>query len=182
VRERGLLMKPGHQVRAALKVLKPPMDKRAACRAEIKNALTIMGSVIALHNLIKACRSKAHAEVVHAYHRALCGVRTAHRALVAIEKSAIESIAIEGGEQGVAENPVVVGPYELYPGAGGRWRQAFAVALAYELATDWGRSVARTCKGDWWQLAAILYGEWPPLDLYRHILRFEPERSPFRAR
>jgi len=63
----------------------------------------------------------------------------------------------------------------------GSIKPTWAVALAWDLATKWGRNVTLTVGGDWWRLAAILYGRLPLIDLYRHMLAFEPELSPFRG-
>lgn len=169
------------QVRAALKLLELPPARREAGRASIENALDIMTSVGTIHRIVKAARSKAAKKARARYYLALCKLRSAHKTLHTTE--GVEPPSFNSVESAIAsiENLGEPEQYELYPGAGGRWRQAFAVALAYELLMEWWGSdefIACTRKGPWWRLSAILYGE--DIDLFRHLRAFRPELSPFR--
>ena len=172
---RAEMMTPDHQVRAALQRFKPSPHQQAARRADIENALAMMAAAITVQNLVKAYRSKAHRRAMRAYHRALLKVRTTyHAASFGQQFAAVESAIAE------IENPGPPLVLSLYPRAAGRWRQAYAVALAHWLLTKWEGNAALTRKGDWWWLAAILYGRRQPLDLFRHMRAFKLELSPLR--
>jgi hypothetical protein len=160
------------QVRAAIKLLELPLPRRAECQTDIEKALGIMASVSTVHALMKAARSAAYTRALKVYRKRRLQLESAYEALC----------AITGVGPVPAQNPEPQ-HYTLYPGAGGRWKQACAVALAYELLMTWwggDEFVTITRKGSWWRLSAILYGD-PAHDLYRHLRAFKPELSPFRG-
>jgi hypothetical protein len=176
-------MTPEHQVRAALKVLKPPPERRAACRVAIEDALAIVAEMSIAHDMEEAYRSKAYSRALGTYRRALLRLRAAHQAVLdagVVPKGVLTLDRIESAirdanranAQIVAARAVRAGEVDIRPGA---IKPSFAVGLAFELAMDWGASVALTVKGDWWRLAAVLYGE--SVDLYRHMRMLKPELS-----
>jgi len=174
------------QVKAALKLSKLRRNRHEAARAIIENALDIMGSTSNLHRMVKLCRSKAVTEARGAYYRALRKLQIAHKALLATGSGMVGDLEHASIENAIAAFEARGEPvrYELYPDAAGRWTQGFAVALAYELLMHWWSSdefISTTRKGSWWRLSAILYGD-PDADLFRHLCKFKPERSPFRTR
>jgi hypothetical protein len=161
------------QIRAALKLSELPPARREAGRARIETALDIMVSVGTLHTLIKACRSAAHTKAIKVYRKRLWQLEQARKAICVVE--GVEYVPTK-------KDPDEPKQYELYPGAGGRWKQAFAVAFAYELLMEWwggDEFITTTRKGSWWRLSAILYGD-EDIDLFRHLRAFKPELSPLR--
>jgi hypothetical protein len=178
------------QIRAALKVLNPPARQRAACRADVENALAIMAKVSITHEVFAAQRTKAHSRAQRTYLVALCRLRAAHRALLDAGGAVPLFLDLDRIERAIhASKPQ---RFEVLYRAGGT-KQTFAVALAYDLLPKWDGKIALTRgrkrghRGDvitsntsstaWWWLGAILYGE--DIDLYGHMRRFEPELAPF---
>jgi hypothetical protein len=161
------------QVKAALKLSELPRHRHEAARASIENALD--------QHIFKVSRSAAHTRALKVYRRRRLQLESAHKALCIIERSACSDA--HGMEYvPTKDHPSETWHYELYPGAGGRWKQAFAVALAYALLMKWWGSeelIKTTRKGPWWRLSAILYGD-PTYDLFRHLRAFKPELSPTR--
>ena len=170
-------MTPEEQVRAAFKVLKPPSDRRAICRASIENALGMMAMASSSHRVREAERSKAYSKARRAYHSAARRMRATIVALLATGGGAPACLELERMEEAISASEPLPQQYRARASIKPTW----AVALAWDLATKWGRSVTLTVGGDWWRLAAILYGRVPLIDLYRHMLAFEPELSPFRG-
>jgi hypothetical protein len=162
------------QIEAALKLSKLPPARRAAARVSIEKTLGVMGSARILHGLIKLNRSKAG----RTYHLAFRKFLIAHKALLAIGSELLVSdlpiAAFEAGDKLVQD--------EFFSDFVDRGPQGFAAALAYELLLQWWGSdefISTTRKGPWWRLSAILYGR-RDADLFRHLCKFKPERSPFR--
>ena len=124
------MMTPDHQVRAALKRLKPPPDQRNACRADIENALYIMAKVSISHTILAAQRSKAHSKAKRAYRRALCRLLAASKALLATGGGVPIDLGIKRIKRAIhATEPR---RFEVLYRAGAT-KPTFAVALAYEL-------------------------------------------------
>jgi len=177
VRGRGRMMTRERQVKAALEVLKPSSDRRAVCRESVENALGMMAMASSSHRIREAERSKAYSKARRAYHSAARRMRAAIVALLATGGGAPACLELERIEEAISASEPL--PQQYRPT--GSIKPTWAVALAWDLATKWGRNVTLTVGGDWWRLAAILYGRLPLIDLYRHMLAFEPELSPFRG-
>jgi hypothetical protein len=162
------------QVGALLEVLpKPPPDRRDA----IENALAWMAMASSSHRKREAESSKAYSKALRAYDSAARRMRARINALLNAGGGVpIGGISLEQIEDSISWSE----PQRVRPR--GSIKPTWAVALAYELCTELGASVGLTHRGDWWRVAAILYGRLPPIDLFRHMRKFKPEFSPFRRR
>ena len=100
-----------------------------------------MGWVSVLHWKVKINRSKAVTETRAADYRVLCKLRVTHKALLATVSGMVGGLDLATIENAIAAfeqlNTRVRYCYEFYPDFAGKWKQGFAVALAYELLLHW---------------------------------------------